>query len=82
MLAQALLGVEKTDHNRCTSLYRLYGRASGRFNPFLALVREAPRETPPLTVAHVFDIHSHLPSPPPSFPAPQRDLFWLHELCP
>jgi hypothetical protein len=25
MLAQALLGVEKTDHNRCTSLYRLYG---------------------------------------------------------
>jgi hypothetical protein len=36
---------------------------------FWALVRQAPRE-PPLSLTL------------PTSPRPQRDLFWLHELCP
>src|SRR5271155_1228168 len=59
-------------------------RASGRFNLFLGSgASSAQRASTAETVAHGFDIHSHSPSPPPPpSPLPQRDLFWLYELCP
>ena len=55
-------------------------RTSGRFNLFLGSSAPSAQRASTVIVAHVFDIHSHSPSPPP--PLSQRDLFWLHELCP
>ena len=53
MLARALLGIEKTDRNRCTGLYKLYVLHPANVRPQLASSRScegAPRSMVPIPV--------------------------------
>jgi hypothetical protein len=87
--------VSTCDSGRRTCFHFTMGGARIYISPYisarLSAVLASPRSRTSLIatrleithsriVAHVFDIHSHSPSPPPPFL--QRDLFWLHELCP
>src|SRR5271155_2232054 len=50
-------------------------RATGRFNLFFRLWRaKRPESLHRRTVAHVFEIHSHSPFPPPLFPSSEGPI--------